>query len=690
MYTPKYIKGKNFLSFREFHFDFRNKEAILIQGRNLEDRSQKGNGSGKSSLVEAISFAATGSSMRDIVTKELIFKGQKEGEVEWYLENKVLNRTLKIWRKVYANTKSAEWKIWINDVEKTDIPDFNEFNRIVFQELGISKEDFFNFYLITEEMEWIPFLKASDTKKKDIINRFSGANKVDNVFPLVEADSGKKQKEIDQINQQITSIQGKTQLLTEQIVSEEEKNSDEAKATLVEKLDNELTTSLESITKVNTQLDSLKRDLNVVEVEIDVWKFSKDYDSLIKSANTEKIKADKTHEELKKQVSDCKSLFSEETNQIIADEAALKEEKQSIRESINEYQVFIDNLNNHIQSSIECPSCGHKFTLKDKSFNVQEALELLPESQKELEALQKELDGFIDKENAIQDRKNAVNQKVIDAQSKIKDDLLAAIQLSSAKTKEIGQLEEDKKKEENSLIKLKNDRDIINQSIRIEEGKINQIKQRQEEIKTEKKKVLEVDTTRIAELEQQTVKFIEEEEGLNEKLSALVKEKEEIDIWLFNFKSFKSFLANKSIRNIKDYTNMYLEMMGSNITIDMDGYRLMSNKKIKEEITTTVNKDGFEVGSYGTFSRGERGRINLSNVLGMQELVNINSPTGGIDMLIADEVLDAVDALGIESMIKSCQQLEKTVVIISQNEINNLPKHTVIIEKKNKESKIIC
>ena len=54
----------------------------------------------------------------------------------------------------------------------------------------------------------------------------------------------------------------------------------------------------------------------------------------------------------------------------------------------------------------------------------------------------------------------------------------------------------------------------------------------------------------------------------------------------------------------------------------------------------------------------------MDRVLGNQELINLNSPTGGLDMLLADEVLDAVDSLGIESIVNACQGLGKTIMIV--------------------------
>lgn len=688
MYIPKYIKGTNLLSFKEFEFHFRNDETVIIQGRNLDDLSQKGNGSGKSSLIEIIALAASGKSIRDVLTKDLIHNDEKYGEVEWYLENPVINKTLKIYRKIYSGSKSAECRIWINGVEKTDIPDINEYNKVFFDQLGISKDDFFNFFLITDENGFVPFLKASDTKKKEIINRFSGADRVDGVFPLIEADSAKKQQEISQIDTQLVGIRSKMEVLVGQQIAEEEKINPENQKEAIFNIENEIRNLEGSIEIRRHTIKNKELEANQKQSEVDNWKYSKDYPALYEKALLEKNEFDAEAEDLKKQLAGCKDLFAGEIEEVRKEEQGYVDQKATLRNSINEYQQFIDDVKNKTASSIECPSCGHKFNLQDKTFNVTEALATLPEAEKELEELKQQYEKCEQDHQALGDKKLAINQKVLNEQNKIKDKSFAAIQNSGAKAKEMQQIESDMNSEDGKLNLLKSEIKFLLSEINNEKVAISGFEQQIQNYNTDIDKLRNVDRTKIDELEKQTLTLIDQEAELVDRLEKLTLEKAEIDAWIINFKNFKSHLANKSIRHIQDYTNMFLGYIGSNISIEMDGYRLLSSKKLKEEITTTVKKDGFHVGVYGKFSRGERGRVDICNVLANQELINLNSPTGGVDLLLADEVLDAVDTLGLEHIVNAFQSVGKTIMIVSQNEINSLPKHTIVIEKKNKVSKI--
>jgi exonuclease SbcC len=85
------------------------------------------------------------------------------------------------------------------------------FNDWLWKTIGISKDDFFSFFLITKE-NYKPFLLVGDTKKKEIINRFSGADKVDAAFPLIETDSEKLGKELADIEKELVQNQTKQEL----------------------------------------------------------------------------------------------------------------------------------------------------------------------------------------------------------------------------------------------------------------------------------------------------------------------------------------------------------------------------------------------------------------------------------------------------------------------------------------------
>jgi exonuclease SbcC len=122
--------------------------------------------------------------------------------------------------------------------------------------------------------------------------------------------------------------------------------------------------------------------------------------------------------------------------------------------------------------------------------------------------------------------------------------------------------------------------------------------------------------------------------------------------------------------------------MRSNLSIETDGYKELSNGKLKEEISAKILRSGLEEGTYGKYSSGERGRIDISSTCAIQTLLNLSCESGGLNFLGVDEALDSIDSKGIESIINALQDIGKTIMIISQNTSVNIDsRYLVKIQK---------
>lgn len=129
MYKPTHLVVKDLISHQHTEYAFRNGQAIIVVGQNLDDANQKGNGSGKSAIIEAIAIAITGDSIRNASVKDLIREGCKEAEVELTLHNSLLACELKISRKL-SLTKSSQVVIHRNN-EQLVYSDVNEYLSLI-------------------------------------------------------------------------------------------------------------------------------------------------------------------------------------------------------------------------------------------------------------------------------------------------------------------------------------------------------------------------------------------------------------------------------------------------------------------------------------------------------------------------------------------------------------------------------
>ena len=82
--------------------------------------------------------------------------------------------------------------------------------------------------------------------------------------------------------------------------------------------------------------------------------------------------------------------------------------------------------------------------------------------------------------------------------------------------------------------------------------------------------------------------------------------------------------------------------------------------------------------------------MNLSSILAMQKLVNSNCEGDkGLDLLVLDEILAAVDEEGNMKMFESLNRLGITALVVSHGHVSEAYPHTLVIRKEHGESRII-
>lgn len=381
MWQFKSLKAINIISFKNVEFNFRNGKAILVTGSNLDDHNQKVNGSGKSSLIESIAIAISGNSIRDVKVKELIYNGCPDGNVELKLFNSQLDKELVIWRKIYANTKSAEARAWINGEDQCKLySDINGFNAWIWKTLGISKEDFFSFYLITSDA-YEPFLSVGDVKKKEIINRFSGADKVDTVFPEIEKDSKESGLNILQQERLLLANTTKQELLTSQLEEAKEEVSEEKMNDLIEtkiftirSLEQNKITLTEELETINFQIQSIDSDIYAFnqnsESELKLYEanISEAKKNLVKFQSESNAALQPFKDEL--EIAELEVEIFEFTKDYDAELKKIDSKRELINESIKLKKLEILNLKNKINGEVEkMKTLDFSFLLKSDQNN---------------------------------------------------------------------------------------------------------------------------------------------------------------------------------------------------------------------------------------------------------------------------------------------------------------------------------
>lgn len=353
----KRIKFSNFFSFKYADIDLTNRGYTIVKGVNNNpiDNSQS-NGSGKSSIWEAISYALTGTTIRGV--KDVVNnKGDDGAIVE--LEFDIDNDHYRVCR--YKDTKEfkTDLKIYINGEDKSGkgirdsekllaqyIPDLNAqlIGSVIVLGQGLPQR--FTNNTPSGRKEILEKLSKSDFMIEDLKNRINDRKQV----------LAKKLRDVED-----TILTKKTR---------QESIKDQVEATK-----NRLN-SMGDTVELDNKISDLKASLEVTSVNLGNDKVK--LDNLFTDLNNERGHYSTISDRKSAEVNDVESKYKQEIddqNELIS---ANKFKISSIKNEINRIESIKD----------VCPTCGQKIpnvnkpdstNLKEDLTKEQEALEVLTE-----------------------------------------------------------------------------------------------------------------------------------------------------------------------------------------------------------------------------------------------------------------------------------------------------------------------
>ena len=353
----KRIKFSNFFSFKYADIDLTNRGYTIVKGVNNNpiDNSQS-NGSGKSSIWEAISYALTGTTIRGV--KDVVNnKGDDGAIVE--LEFDIDNDHYRVCR--YKDTKEfkTDLKIYINDEDKSGkgirdsekllaqyIPDLNAqlIGSVIVLGQGLPQR--FTNNTPSGRKEILEKLSKSDFMIEDLKNRINDRKQV----------LAKKLRDVED-----TILTKKTR---------QESIKDQVEATK-----NRLN-SMGDTVELDNKISDLKTSLEVTSVNL----------------GNDKVKLDNLFTDLNNERSQYSTISDRKSAEVNDVESKYKQEIEDQNELISTHKLKISSIKNEINriESIKdvCPTCGQKIpnvhkpdatNLKEDLTKEQEALEVLTE-----------------------------------------------------------------------------------------------------------------------------------------------------------------------------------------------------------------------------------------------------------------------------------------------------------------------
>ena len=618
MWNPVRIEFYNLFSHKHSQYEFKNGKCVVIFGDNKDDKALQNNGSGKTTLFEAVCIALTNESLRGLKKDSFINREADDCKIIFCLENTAMKMKLRIERQFFRSNKPAKIAIYENGELNSQIVSVNEANKRVLELIGISREDLLRYFIISQDNHYT-FFTASDSEKKEIMNRITSA---DMVNPVIDELSERLKQKNDEYND---------------IISHIDKLSDR-KAILAEQR--------QELLNDRNYADKLRKEKDAIgEIEAEI----EEYERNAKSYENKKADAESLINDI--EIKDVTELINKRKK--------LKEQLEGVEEKVTENGTLKRKLKREVDLAITCPNCG-------KEFVPDSQLDLSPE---EIRGVIKEIDVEI--------------EKGVKKQEKLE------LQLKQVR-KDISEAEKnnDRKNELDDMIK-KYERLAKRAKESILELKVD-ISKHQERIRTIKaNKENDVLLKRI----ESQIKDVDKELSAEQsKLKPVMDEIDMIKFWQFNMgkNGFSTYLANKSIKIIEGITNSFLRRFGVDISVLINGFKILRSGEVREKIDVFVLNDGITAEQFMSKSGGERGRVTLAGILGIQHLINLSTNGRGLNLLLLDEVFPGIDAMGQEKIIKVLETLGVTIMLITQNvseSFNN--ENTLYVVKSGGESRYV-
>lgn len=467
------------------------------------------------------------------------------------------------------------------------------------------------------------------------------------------------------------------------------------------------------MTDWNAVLAEKRQKLQEAEAELRKW------DKLSAEAEESAVSVQEEYDSLaeeyrnvetdnRKEQQACEKRLEELNLELAEISRRLNGQKQARRE----LYTAIENLRDKLAGSITCPACGHVFLTAEQGFDVTAGKKQLSLGKEKAEELTGEIarsDRFLSEIEASEEEIHRTRRglattlrewsgRLDSAEKAMRDSRLAQENISRSRQRTLD-LAASLQEEMGGLRRRLFDEvfGLMDEAYRKHE---RNLQNGEDTVKAAESAIHSLEDTvneyRHASPQDVVAGLRDSLKTYRTKAGEAMRQKNEIEKRLRAFHEqeqyfiqFKTYLANTKIEALAQVTNDFLANIGSDIRICFSGYTVLKTGKVREKISISLLRDGMDCGSFGKFSAGEAARVNLATILAMQTLVNGNCEDGkGMDLLVLDEILEAVDEEGLSSMFAALNHLRITALVVSHGNVAEGYPYKLLITKEDGESRI--
>ena len=644
----KNIDIESFRSIDKATIILENQSTVIVKGINEYEDKATSNGSGKSSIFEAIIYALfeeTSSGEKDVANRI------KNDGFSIKLDFDINGDSYQILRQSKSNKSSVVLYKNNQDISARNKTDTN---KLIAQILGISKSIFLDSVFLSQNAN-TNLASLSPTARKERLEILTNTDSVVNNFKEqlkekqteYEAECVNAQLDMNKINGSIETNKKQQQDLQFKI-DEINKEIERLKQLGdLDKLDNEIKYKEEvEMLDLNNLLNKLTEFIENKEKEVEELRKLGE-DNLSKKDELERQKQEKLNS-----WNSLDKLIQDKQNNI-------KFAEQDIKR--------IDKEIEKIKNSDKCPTCGRKYEDANEE-HIQQAIKELEDSKSEnsskIEQLQSEIFEIQTQRSNVENEGRELANKLSEVNSLIEEHKKQVMDKDDERKDLVNKrqtTEFNKTKCQNEINELKNKKEQLlkSQISNVDEYK-NMINNIDNEIK-ELNKRLEEDENRYN-------KFNDYVSVIKNSIQLVTKE-------------FRTYLLQNSLQ----YLNRLLQDYSQ---------QLFSNEKDIIRIVEDDTKLNIVLGdaTYESLSGGEKTRVNIALLLAQKSLANI---IGNIscNIIILDEILGYCDSQAEENVInlltKELESLE-SIYMVSHKEIPiGYDTQLVILKDKRGLSRVI-